>query len=97
MHCESGVGRYWTYVVARHLLFLIELRVRLVDTRSVVGRVATESHIQILEKGVASSEQGLGHVGAGIKTRLAVKDDYSVGEVCCLHGAVRRVVARGFP
>lgn len=72
-----------TYVVAAHLLFLVELRSKLVDTRAIVGRVTTESDVQVLQESVATSEEGLGTVGVGIDTWLTVENDNSVGEIGC--------------
>jgi hypothetical protein len=40
-----------------HLLFLIELGVQLVDPRAIIGRVATESDVKVLQEFVAASEQ----------------------------------------
>lgn len=70
-----------TYVVAAKLLLLVELRVGLVDTRPKVGRVTAEGHVQILQEGVATRKQRLRLVGVRIDTRLAVKDDDTVGEI----------------
>lgn len=68
-------------VATVHLLFLVKLRAVLVDARAVVGGVTAECDIEVPQEGVASSEQGLGRVGMSIDTRLAVKDNDTVGEV----------------
>lgn len=70
-----------TYVVAAELLLLIELRLVLVDTRAEVGGVATERDVEILQEGVAASEQGFGLVGVGANAGLAVEDNDTIGEV----------------
>lgn len=69
------------YVVAVHLLLLVELRALLVDTRSVVSRVATESDVEVLQEGVATSEERLRGIGVGVDTGLAVEDNDTVGKV----------------
>jgi len=69
------------YVVSVELLLLVELRVQLVDAGAVVGGVATERDVQVLEEGVATREQRLGLVGVGVDARLAVEDDDAVGEI----------------
>ena len=79
---KRGLGRWgWTHVVALGLLLLVELRVVLVDAGPVVGRVAAEGDVQVLQEAVAAGEQGLGLVGVGVDAGLAVEDDDPVGEV----------------
>jgi len=68
-------------VVAAQLLFLVELRVGLVNARAEVGRVAAEGDVQILQELVAASEKRLGLVSMSVDTRLAIKDDNAIGEV----------------
>ena len=46
-----------------------------VDSWAVVGRVATERDIQVLEECVAAAEKGLRLVRVSIDARNAVKDD----------------------
>ena len=70
-----------TYVVAVELLFLVELRVGLVNTGPEVGRVTAEGDIQVLQEGVATSKQRLGLVGMRVDTRLAIEDNDTVGEI----------------
>lgn len=69
------------YVVAAHLLILVELRALLVDTRAEVGRIATEGDVKVLEELVAAGQERLGLVGVGIDTRLAIEDNDAVGKV----------------
>lgn len=53
----------------------------LVDTRSVVGRIAPEGNVKILQESVATSEQRLGLVGVRVDTRLAIEDNDSISQV----------------
>ena len=78
---ESAREKDNTYVVATQLLLLVELRVGLVDTRTEVGRVTTESDVQVLQEAVAAREQRLGLVGVRVDTGLAVKDNDTVCKV----------------
>lgn len=75
---EEDVG---TYVVAIQLLLLVELGVRLVDTRTEVSRVTTEGDVQVLQEGVAAGEQRFRLVRVGINTRLSVEDNDTIGEI----------------
>lgn len=68
-------------VVAAQLLLLVELRVQLVDTRTVVLSVTAESDVQGLQELVATSKEGLGLVGVCVNTGLSVKDNDTVGKV----------------
>lgn len=70
-----------TYKVSGHLLFLIKLGVLLVDTRSKVGRIASEGDIKVLQEGVAACKERLGGIGVSINTRLAVKDNDTIGKI----------------
>lgn len=74
-------NRNQTYVVAGKLLLLVKLGASFVDTRTVVGRVTTEGDVQVLQEGVATSEERLGLVGVGIDTGLAVEDNDTIGKV----------------
>ena len=72
-----------TCVVATQFLFLIELRIELIDTRAEIGWITSESYIEILQELVAASEQRLRGISASVNSWFAVKDDDSVGEVSC--------------
>ena len=69
------------YVVAAHLLVLIELGALLVDTGAVVGGITAESDVQVLEEAVATGEERFRLVGVGINTRLTVEDNDTVCKV----------------
>lgn len=71
------------HVVAAQLLFMVKLRVQLVDTGPEVGRVTAESDVQVLQECVAASEKRLGFVGMGIDTGLAIEDNDPVSKICC--------------
>lgn len=47
---------FGTHVVAVQLLLLVQLGVKFVDTRSVVGWITTESDVEVLQEFVATSE-----------------------------------------
>jgi len=73
----------WTYVVSAGLLLPVQLRVELVDAWAIVGRVAAEGDIEVLQELVAARKQALGLVRAGVDAGLAVEDDDAVGQVRC--------------
>lgn len=68
-------------VVAVKLLVLIQLRIRLVDAGTEVGGVTAEGDIEVLEEGVAASEERLGLISVRVDTGLAVEDNDTVGQV----------------
>lgn len=70
-------------VVATQLLLLIKLGVELIDTRSEIGRITTESDIEVLQELVATGEQRLGSVGTSVDSWFTVKNDDSISEVGC--------------
>lgn len=86
VHYSAGMnkgGSTWgkTYEIAAEFLFLVQLRSELVDARAVVGGVAAERDVEVFQEGVAAGEEGLGTVGVGVDSGLAVKDDDAISKV----------------
>ncbi|KAI3494682.1 hypothetical protein L1887_40498 [Cichorium endivia] len=68
-------------VLAGCLLLLVLDRVELVDTRAVVGRVATHRHLERGKEAVHTGEQRLGTLGGRLDGWLTLVDNHAVGEV----------------
>ena len=67
--------------VSTQLLFLIKLRVQLVNSWTIVGWISSECDIQTLQELVTARQETFGRVGACINTRFTIKHNDAIGEV----------------
>ena len=68
-------------IVSARLLLLILLRVHLVNSRSVVIRVASERDRQMLQESVHSRQQALRRLRRALHARLSLVHHHAIGQI----------------